>query len=191
MATRKGVDEDASTGKDDGGKPGRGSRFKKRADTMLGGESIRAGRDAGKQAFDRAFADERSARSETFAQARRRMGVDPEQIAAAGNSFRLEAMIYLAISLFLLVSGLLGPIIGIGYTSGFVAFAVICVGVALGSMGLRAAFRNWQIRNGRLGGFEVYLYSPAEWLPRKVSAEMFRSRDVAAVRTEQSGVSRR
>lgn len=178
MATRKGMDTDAGTGKAEEGKA-KGGRFKKRASTMLGGESIRAGADASRQAFGKAFADEESGRSETFMQARRRLGVDADQIAHAGNSFRTEALIYATITTVLVLTGLCGLFFGLFYSSFIVSVSVLCVSFALGSLGFRAAFRNWQIRNGRLGGLTVFTHSPAEWFPRKIDSEAFRSRDVA------------
>jgi hypothetical protein len=157
----------------------KGGRFRAKAESLVGADSVREGAEENRRLFDVVNQGAVRGRMETFDEARDRLGASERDIQAAQTREKLVAFICAGLGLFMVVYGLYlaatagtvdpdtGRLVPGSRFSGLMAsLASLCMSIVVSALAYRAAFRNWQIRNRRLGGLEQFLASPKNWLPK-------------------------
>ena len=123
--------------------------------------------------FSAIVGNETSQRQETFEEAVKRQSLSVDDLLGA---YKRQKLITLVLLIMIVVAfGYIGLLLANGETFADYFIAAMALGPVsvLAAAALRGAFRAWQIRHKRLGGFNEFMNSPGEWWPKGITADNF------------------
>ena len=120
--------------------------------------------------FSAVVGDDKSSRKETFDEAIKRQGLSEKELLDAYKRQRIICFILASLASFVLLYIMFLLITAREFTDYFVALMATASVALLGTASLRSAFRAWQIRSKRLGGFDEFLRNSNAWRPSKITS---------------------
>ena len=123
--------------------------------------------------FSAIIGDDRNHRQETFEESVKRQSLTVPDLLGAYKRQKIIALILLGMMCIAFAYVIILLLNASAFTDFFIAAMAIGPIMVLGAASLRAAFRAWQIRNQRLGGFNKFIESPSQWWPTSINASHF------------------
>jgi len=95
----------------------------------------------------------------------RRLGLSPRDLDKRRTQLEIETWSMFALAVLAIAWAVRSLLVAGGFSQIVFALASGLVALPLTALAASAAFRHWQIRTRRLGGWEEWLRTPGEWLP--------------------------
>lgn len=137
--------------------------------SATGWNTVKEGKETVSTLYKTAFSDDesRQIRHETFEEASARQHLRPADLIEAARRQRLTALFFYGAAALAAVSAAYTLLLGGSGYARMIGLFSFGPAVLLFVIGWKSAFRHWQIRMRKLGGYEQYRANPSLWWPRE------------------------